>query len=326
MKRKTGILKLIITITILITFIPGIAFAAEGTPANPSQGEPTVTEPSDENANNENANEESQCNENPDSGNVNQEGENQGNANEFNMEAPEDNKIEIVDADTDFKVGKPRNLVAKIKSTKIVKLDWDKASNAEKYIIYKDKKKIKTVKKTSFTVKKLKKNKKYTFKVKAVSHISGEAYYGKAAAIKVKTPKKITMKMKEFSFTNAAKIINIAKSKLRCKYVLGAAGAKKFDCSGYVYYCYKKSGIRKFKRTTAQGIYYKLRKYYIGRSLKKAQPGDIILCGGSKRSISHVAMYYGGGKIIHAANPRKNVCISSARHFHIVGIIRVPNL
>ena len=32
------------------------------------------------------------------------------------MEAPEDNKIEIVDADTDFKVGKPRNLVAKIKS------------------------------------------------------------------------------------------------------------------------------------------------------------------------------------------------------------------
>ena len=28
---------------------------------------------------------------------------------------------------------KARNLVAKIKSTKIVKLDWDKASNAEKY-------------------------------------------------------------------------------------------------------------------------------------------------------------------------------------------------
>ena len=92
MKRKTGILKLIITITILITFIPGIAFAAEGIPANPSQGETTVTEPSDENANNENANGENQGNENPDSGNVNQEGENQGNANEFNMEAPEDNK------------------------------------------------------------------------------------------------------------------------------------------------------------------------------------------------------------------------------------------
>ena len=43
--------------------------------------------------------------------------------------------------------------------------------------------------------------------------------------------------------------------------------------------------------------------------------------------ISHVAFYYGGGKLIHATNPRDGVKITPARWFgNIAGIVRLPNL
>lgn len=96
--------------------------------------------------------------------------------------------------------------------------------------------------------------------------------------------------------TQANKILKVANSKKGCPYVSGAAGPSCFDCSGYVAYCMKKSGI-KFKRGTAAS--YKKNKYNVGRNISKAQKGDIVLYtnGGG---IGHCALYVGGGKVIHA--------------------------
>ena len=132
---------------------------------------------------------------------------------------------------------------------------------------------------------------------------------------------------------NRAKIIKTARSKLGKRYVWGASGPNSFDCSGYVYWVMKHSKVKgvKIKRYTAQGIYNAKRRYNIGRSIKKAKRGDIVLFGRnkSKHRIYHAAIYYGKGKVIHASTGwtgRKCVKITKADTRHIAAIIRMPAL
>ena len=124
---------------------------------------------------------------------------------------------------------------------------------------------------------------------------------------------------KSLSSASASKLIKVAKSKRGCPYSYGAAGPNRFDCSGYVAYCMKKAGI-KFTRGTAAS--YNKKKYNVGRSIKKAQRGDIILYsyGGS---IVHCGIYLGNKKVIHATYSR-GVRITSYNGFgqSVAGIIR----
>ena len=96
--------------------------------------------------------------------------------------------------------------------------------------------------------------------------------------------------------TEADQIIKVAKSKLGCPYVSGAAGPNAFDCSGFVAYCMHRVGIKLTRGSAAS--YYKA-GYNVGRNMKKAQKGDIILYyrGGG---IGHCAIYIGNGNVIHA--------------------------
>lgn len=96
--------------------------------------------------------------------------------------------------------------------------------------------------------------------------------------------------------TEADKIIKVAKSKLGCPYVSGAAGPNAFDCSGFVAYCMHRVGIKLTRGSAAS--YYKA-GYNVGRNMKKAQKGDIILYyrGGG---IGHCAIYIGNNNVIHA--------------------------
>ena len=95
---------------------------------------------------------------------------------------------------------------------------------------------------------------------------------------------------------SADKIIRVAKSKLGCPYVSGAAGPNAFDCSGFVAYCMHRAGIKLTRGTAAS---YKKRGYNVGSNIRKAQKGDIVLysAGGG---IGHCALYIGKGKVIHA--------------------------
>ena len=96
--------------------------------------------------------------------------------------------------------------------------------------------------------------------------------------------------------TEADQIVKVAKSKLGCPYVSGAAGPYAFDCSGFVAYCMHRVGIKLTRGSAAS--YYKA-GYNVGRNIKNAQKGDIILYYRGGR-IGHCAIYIGGGRVIHA--------------------------
>lgn len=72
------------------------------------------------------------------------------------------------------------------------------------------------------------------------------------------------------------------------------------DCSGFIQSVYAKFGISLPRTGDAQACCGK------GVSYSEAVAGDIIYYSG------HVAMYIGGGKIVHAADERQGIIVSSA--------------
>jgi cell wall-associated NlpC family hydrolase len=90
------------------------------------------------------------------------------------------------------------------------------------------------------------------------------------------------------------KALSTAAAKKNSPYLLGAEGPKKFDCSGLVWYSYKKNG--KTLPRTAQGQYNKATKIAASKRAK----GDLVFFGTSGSKIKHVGIYAGGGKIWNA--------------------------
>lgn len=101
-----------------------------------------------------------------------------------------------------------------------------------------------------------------------------------------------------------ASLVRVALNQKGERYVAGAAGPNRFDCSGFTMYVYKK----------ALGKYL---PHYSGAQMRKAKrvgrkhlkPGDLMFFGpgGSQ----HVSMYIGKGRMIHATNPRSGVRVDS---------------
>ena len=87
-------------------------------------------------------------------------------------------------------------------------------------------------------------------------------------------------------------------------YVWGASGPKAFDCSGFTSYVYKAFGVGLPHQSGSQ--------YSKGAAVSKSNlvQGDLLFFGTSA-SISHVGLYIGGGRFIHAANSKTGVIISS---------------
>jgi cell wall-associated NlpC family hydrolase len=85
-------------------------------------------------------------------------------------------------------------------------------------------------------------------------------------------------------------------------YVWGATGKfGAFDCSGFCQYLYAKRGIR-LPRTAKQ-------QYGAGIPINRAslKTGDLVFFNTDRGPITHVGMYIGEGRFIHAANPRRGV-------------------
>ena len=70
------------------------------------------------------------------------------------------------------------------------------------------------------------------------------------------------------------------------------------DCSGFIYAVYHHFGYNSVPRVGAQNV-------GRGVALAEAQPGDVVYYG------HHYAMYIGGGKIVHAYNSRRGICVTS---------------
>ena len=91
----------------------------------------------------------------------------------------------------------------------------------------------------------------------------------------------------------ATKALQVAASKKGAPYKYGATGPRRFDCSGLTLYSYKKAG--KTLPRTAGGQYNKT--HHISASHRKA--GDLVFFH-SGRSVYHVGIYAGKGKIWHS--------------------------
>lgn len=99
------------------------------------------------------------------------------------------------------------------------------------------------------------------------------------------------------------KIINLAKQQLGKPYVYGATGPSSFDCSGLVYYVYKNAlGITPPRVSKDQANF----GNYVNKN--NMNPGDLIFFGYSN-TVSHVGIYIGDGKMIHAPQPGDTVKI-----------------
>ena len=57
--------------------------------------------------------------------------------------------------------------------------------------------------------------------------------------------------------------------------------------------------------------------------MKNIQPGDLIFYGSSKRSCSHVALYIGNGKVVHASTETTGIVISDYKYRKYCGVGRV---
>lgn len=103
---------------------------------------------------------------------------------------------------------------------------------------------------------------------------------------------------------NENSLISAARSFLGSKYVWGSADPSKgFDCSGLVYHIYKTIAGIDLNRSSYEQV-----NNGVSVSKDSLKPGDLLFFntfGGNR--ISHVGMYVGNGKMIHASNPKTGV-------------------
>jgi cell wall-associated NlpC family hydrolase len=89
-------------------------------------------------------------------------------------------------------------------------------------------------------------------------------------------------------------VLNFAYAQLGEPYVYGAAGPDAWDCSGLTMMAWRQAGVSLPHSSRMQ--------YDQGRKVSRSelQPGDLVYF---YSPISHVAIYIGGGEIIHATHP-----------------------
>lgn len=103
----------------------------------------------------------------------------------------------------------------------------------------------------------------------------------------------------------AGSLLETARDQMGVRYRYGGTSRAGFDCSGFVQYVFSKHGI-KLPRTALQmsGVGQK-----VGRD--QLQPGDQVFFITVGRRVSHVGIYIGGGRFIHASSGGGKVQINS---------------
>lgn len=111
----------------------------------------------------------------------------------------------------------------------------------------------------------------------------------------------------------AAKAIEFALAQIGDRYVWGASGPDGFDCSGLTMASWAKAGVS-LPHSSAQ-------QYSSGDKIPKSalQPGDLVYF---YSPISHVGIYLGNGKMVHAPNPSRRVEISPIDEMPYTGATR----
>ena len=97
-------------------------------------------------------------------------------------------------------------------------------------------------------------------------------------------------------------LVNTALGFRGARYRYGGMSSRGFDCSGLVARVLRAHGIRAPHNSAAL--------YKLGRSVPKSNlaAGDLVFFRTRGRGISHVGIYIGGGKFVHASTGRRKVC------------------
>lgn len=108
-----------------------------------------------------------------------------------------------------------------------------------------------------------------------------------------------------FSTSKSLAVLDFASSMLGVRYRYGSSSRSATDCSGMVLQAFRSVGI-KLPRTSRE-------MSKVGASVPKSQlkPGDLVFFKTRGSRISHVGIYHGSGKFIHASSSGGSVRIDS---------------
>ncbi|MFF5101702.1 NlpC/P60 family protein [Streptomyces sp. NPDC000134] len=110
-----------------------------------------------------------------------------------------------------------------------------------------------------------------------------------------------------------AKAVAYATAQIGKPYVWGAEGPESFDCSGLTSGAWAAAG-RTVPRTSQEQW---RRLPHVGTG--EMRPGDLIIYF---EDASHVGMYVGDGRIVHAPRPGRTVTLAGAGTMPILGVVR----
>ena len=104
-------------------------------------------------------------------------------------------------------------------------------------------------------------------------------------------------------------VVRTATSLAGSPYRYGGRGPDEFDCSGLVYYSYQAAGFN-VPRTSAQQF-----RASTPVGIDEARPGDLLFFryGGK---VSHVGIYLGDQRFVHAPSTGGQVSVASLRETH----------
>ncbi|WP_319402850.1 NlpC/P60 family protein [uncultured Anaeromusa sp.] len=101
-----------------------------------------------------------------------------------------------------------------------------------------------------------------------------------------------------------AQIVQMAQQYMGTPYAWGGSSPGGFDCSGFIYYIYGQFGISLPRMSDGQ--------FEVGRAVSgdNLLPGDLIFFTTYEPGASHVGIYLGGGRFIHASSAAGEVTIT----------------
>lgn len=153
-------------------------------------------------------------------------------------------------------------------------------------------------------------------------YLDDEEVFVSAEYVKVSSELSTAITMTELLYGQGVSDIRVdvcqyAKEFLGNPYVWGGTSLTNgTDCSGFVLGVFKKYGV-KLPRTSRE-------QANCGTVIKvaDAKPGDLIFYGNGK-TINHVAIYIGGGQVIHASSPKTGIRISNVSYRSPIKAVRI---
>ncbi len=153
--------------------------------------------------------------------------------------------------------------------------------------------------------------------------IDGEDAYVSAEYVTVEDKLDTAITMTELLYGEGVSdvrvdLVEYAKQFLGNPYVWGGTSLTKgADCSGFVLSIFKKYGVKLSHHSGTQA------KEGTKISTSELLPGDLVFYSNSSGTINHVAIYIGGGQVIHASSPKSGIKISKYNYRTPVKCVRV---